>query len=96
MGIKNRDLHLCIDHVSCANTAIKLYQGEVLEGEVMPFLSDGVMALKIKDTCIPLRCKADLMPGDRVILAVVKLEPKVTFRLLYKKGLFSSSFEVSA
>ncbi|GEM_PF-4108870 len=94
--MENRDLHFCIDHKSCANHAIRLHQGEVVEGEVMPPLSEGAMVVKIKGSCIPLQSRANLMPGDRVILTVTKLEPKLTFRLLYKKGLSHNGFEVRA
>jgi hypothetical protein len=77
-------------------STLKLDPGEVLEGEVLKSPGNGMIVVRLKGVSVHVESMFDLMPGDRIMVSVAKLEPKVVFNLLYRKNIRSGAIEANA
>ena len=73
-----------------------LEHGELLEGEVLGYLSGNRIAVRLKGIRVHVQSVPDLMPGDKIVVRVIKLEPKIVFSLLFKKNSEYKAIEARA
>ena len=86
----------CFNPAQGSYSTLKLDPGEVLEGEVLKSSNNGMIVVRLKGVSVHVESIFDLMPGDRVMVSVAKLEPKVVFKLLYRKNIRSGAIEANA
>ncbi len=92
----SKRLWLYLKSVQDKDALLGLEHGELLEGEVLGYLSGNRIAVRLKDICIPVQSGPNLMPGDRIVVRVIKLEPEIVFSLLFKKNNEHMAIEAKA
>jgi len=75
---------------------LELTPGEVLAGEVLECLNNRNIVILLKGSHILAESWPELKPGDRIVLKIVKLKPKIVFSLLFRKNSRPEAIEVKA
>jgi len=76
------------------NLKLELIQGEILEGTVLECLDQSKISVRIKGCRLTANCFSNLEKGDRILVRVNELEPKVVLSLIFKKNDQSEAIEV--
>lgn len=75
--------------------ALEFSRGELLEGEVLECLNNKEVAIWIRGSRILAKSRLDLEPGDRIIVEVTRLQPRIVFSLIFRKNSRSETIEVN-
>jgi hypothetical protein len=85
---------LCLNPLQKREFILKLTPGELLEGEVVKQLSNQKILISFKGSYILTESRLELKTGDRILLKVEKLYPKVVLSLIFRKSSLSETIDV--
>lgn len=85
-----------LDHMQDGNLTLTLKIGEVIEGEVIEPPGCKMTAIRFNGSPLLVESRPELQLGDRILVKVIKLEPEVICRLIFRKNKRSESIEIKA
>jgi len=89
-----RSFRLYFNLAQSRNLKLELIPGEILEGTVLECLDQSKILVRLKDFDLTADCFSNLEKGDRILVRVNELEPKIVLNLIFKKNDRSEAIEV--